>query len=183
MRAPATPWWCVMPVPRDCSYRHGGAPCTAPTRWQLIGPNGLPIIPVCNVHRAPVADLVVGIAAGGWSWGDRRGGGVHAAHRSCLALSSIGRRQTCQGAGSPSTVGCPLTGDWSPGSPQEPARGESLVPAQLSEGGPGSGAEPQGRRWWGRRLHPVAAGSPASTGAGFVLPVSPEDGPEWLSIE
>ncbi len=173
-----------MHVPRDCAYRHSEKRCTAPARWELVGPDGSPIVPVCNVHRAYVADLVVGISAGGWAWGDRREGGVHAAHRYCLgALSSIGRRQTCQGAGSPSTAGCPLTGDWSSGSPQGPARRESLVPSQLSEGGPGSGAEPQGRRWWGRKPGPVAAGSPASTGAGFVLPVSPEDGPEWLSIE
>jgi hypothetical protein len=173
-----------MQVPTDCAYRAGGRRCAAPTRWELVAPSGEPIIPICNVHRAAAADLLQVLDQGGWMWADRRSAGLWPAHRTCLGLSSIGRRQTCQGAGSPSRAGCPLTGDQRSGSTEWPGRREALGTSPLSEGGPGSGAAPQGlRRKLRRSLAPPDGRSRPTPGPGPVpIPRSPADGPDWLAI-
>ncbi len=83
-----------------------------------------------------------------------------------------------------------MTGDWSPGSPSGPARGEALVPVKLSEGGPGSGAAPQGLDGrpdvpdaLGYAAAELARGAGAETDRPDALPTTPEAGPEWLAIE
>lgn len=171
-----------MEVPRDCSYRAGSRRCTAPARWELVGPDGLPVVPICNVHRSAAADLVQVLDAGGWMWADRKSAGLWPAHRNCLGdSSSIGRRQTCQGAGSPSRVVCPLMGDQRSGSTEWPGRGRVGASLPLSsEGGLGSGAAPQGRRWWsgGGRTRPALA----PEGVTADVPRGPEDGPDWLAF-
>lgn len=166
--------------PRDCAYRANGRRCMAPARWELVAPTGEPVIPICNVHRAPAADLLVVIGSGGWMWADRGSAGLWPAHRACLDSSSVGRRQTCQGAGSPSRVGCPLTGDQRSGSTEWPGRGGVPVTSRSSEGGPGSGAEPQGL------LRRIVRGRGDAAQRGPTVPLDlprgPEAGPDWLAI-
>lgn len=168
-----------MQVPRDCAYRARGRTCRAPARWELVGPDGAPVVPICNVHRAAAADLLQVLDAGGWMWADRQSAGLWPAHRSCLGdSSSIGRRMTCQGAGSPSRVGCPLTGDQRSGSTEWPARGR--VGAALpnsSEEGRGLGQRPRVFRL-GRRGSDDRA---RAEEAPVELP-GPLDGPDWIAI-
>ncbi len=108
-------------LPRDCSAvlagDSDGRACTAGARWVLTGP-GLPMEwPICNVHRGPVVDMLLpDPVPPGWVWIDRRGSGSYPVHGGC-SVSSFGRRQTCQGAGSPSMAGCPLTAGPSSESP------------------------------------------------------------------
>lgn len=120
-------WVVGVEYPRDCAVvtRVLGATgsrlfCTAPARWLLVSPPG-PIRlewSACNVHRAELVDyLLPSPCPPGWAWHDRRDCSVWAAHSGCYGSSSFGRRQTCQGAGSPSRVFCPLTVDQSSGNP------------------------------------------------------------------
>jgi hypothetical protein len=114
--------------PKDCSVithrlddKRKRRECLAFARWLLVSPEGQPIRfewPACNVHRAELVNyLLPNPAPPGWVWIDRTDGGVYAAHVGCLGSSSLGRRQTCQGAGSPSMAFCPLTGDRRSGNP------------------------------------------------------------------